>query len=153
MCYSTKNIILNIFLEPKYLDENLEEYITKKSTNILLNKEINNFGIITSVVKLNNLDGGIIISNGSIKFRVKMDVKVYLPELNSIIKSKVKELTLHGYYIDEPLQIFVNKENSKLSIGDDVTVQVNKIGFNKGNFIIIANEKDTEKIVRRKVSK
>ncbi len=146
--YIIQNIKVKIQILAEFLDNNIENTIKDKAKKLVLGKEINNIGLITTVKAINKIQGGEIqFVNGISKFSVEMLVKIYSPKVEEIIKTKVKDVSVHGYFVDEPIETFVGTDNDsktskkrKLNKGDDITIQITKIGFNKNKFIILAKQ-------------
>lgn len=140
--FATRDIKITIGIQPQFLDNNIEQRIYEKAKNIITNKEINNVGLIQELEKIKNISGGEISCEGGIsQFTIIMSVKLYMPLVDEKIKTKVKDVSLHGYYVNEPIQTFVGTdEKPTVKEGDTVTIKITKVGFNKGHFVVIAKQ-------------
>lgn len=136
---STRNIKITIGIQPQFLDDKIEERIHEKVKTIITGKEINGVGLIQELKSIKNILGGDISCDCISEFTVIISVKLYMPLVDEKIKTKVKDVSLHGYYVDEPIQTFVGTEDKPtVKEGDVVTIKITKIGFNKGRFVVIA---------------
>ena len=140
--YKNKDITVNVYIKPEFLDENIEETIIDKVNNLILKKEIKNVGLITQIKNIKTVGGGKIqLDSTQSKFSVQLLVEVYLPKLYQKIETTVKEVSFHGYRVDEPVEIFIATEGKpKVLEGDKVTIKITKITYNRKNFIIIAKQ-------------
>ena len=137
---SSRNINVKIGIPACNLSNNIETIIVEKAKNLVLKREMNNIGLIFEIEKVKNIYGGEII-DGISHFTVMIYVKIYMPKLNEKIKTRVKNVSIHGYYVDEPIEIFVGTDKKPtIKEGDTVSIKITKIGFNNGHFVVIAKE-------------
>lgn len=137
---SIRNINVKIGIPACNLGNDIETIIVEKAKNLVLKREMNNIGLILEIEKVKNICGGKII-DGISHFTVTMAVKIYMPKLNERIKTKVKNVSIHGYYVDEPMETFVGTDKKPtIKEGDTVLIKIAKIGFNNGRFVVIAKE-------------
>ena len=138
---ATRDIKITIGIHPEFLDNNIEQRIYERAKNIIINKEINNLGLIQELEKIKSISGENISRECMSQFTIIMSVKLYIPQIDNKIKTKVKDVSLHGYYVDEPIQLFVGTiEKPTVKIGDIVLIKITKVGFNKGHFVVIAKQ-------------
>jgi DNA-directed RNA polymerase subunit E'/Rpb7 len=140
--YTTKNINVKIGIPCHNLGNDIESIIKEKAKKLVISKELNNIGYIYKINKINSIFGGeILLTSGVSRFDVSMSVILYFPVINAIIETKVTDVTIHGYHVEEPIEIFVGTNDiPSVTSGDIVTIKITKIAFNKGRFIVIAIE-------------
>ena len=146
--HTTIHIRTHVSIPPHSLGNDLEKIITEKAKKHVLNKEFDGVGLVTDVVKVISISGGKVDSTSGVsEFVVVMNVNIYKVELNDKINTTVKYTCLHGYYVNEPIEIFVGtKEKPTVKEGDKVTIEIKKIGFNHdGHFVVIAKQYIKEK--------
>jgi DNA-directed RNA polymerase subunit E'/Rpb7 len=133
------NICLTVNISPDKHDCNILKTIHDKVSFLLLKKEMKDTGLITEIIKIKNVYGGEILSSGTSKYSVDVSVKAYMPKIGEKIKTIVNEVSLHGYYVNEPVQTFVGTVKKPTVVtGDKVTIKITKVGFNQGHFVVIA---------------
>ena len=136
-------IELSVVVFPQTLNETLFEKVREKAKWFLLNKEVRNVGFIKSINKIDIDDNSFhILYTGNIKCKTLVDADVYLPKLGDIITTKIKSVSLHGYYLDEPLETFVmiSKDENPKKEGEPITVKITKVNYTNDHFIILANK-------------
>lgn len=140
--WSVRDTSVVISILPQFFDNNIEENIINRAKDIVLNRQINSFGLIGEIIGVNNIGGGDITPvSGISKFTVSLKVKVYMPIEGKIIKSIVKNVSIHGYYLDTPIEIFVGTiSKPTVKSGEEVSVKITKVGYNRGKFVVIAKE-------------
>lgn len=131
-----------IFITPDQLGD-IDEYIKTKIYE-LKNKEIKDIGVIQEINSFTYNDNSMFcMNNGNIKCLVKINIKNYLPKVGMKLKTKVKKVSDIGYYLDEPIEIFVAlKPNEKSpKIKEVVKVEITSVKYktiNSSNYIILA---------------
>jgi DNA-directed RNA polymerase subunit E'/Rpb7 len=141
--YTTKNISVTIGIPSHNLGNDIESIIKEKAKKLVISKELNNIGFIYKINKINSISGGeILLTSGVSRFNVFMSVILYAPVINAIIKTKVSDVSMHGYHVQEPIEMFVGTNDNRPTVktGDIVNIKITKISFNKGKFIVIAIE-------------
>lgn len=144
----------NVNIFPNELDGCIEESI-KKKTELLKLKQIKSLGIILNINKIVDISENNININGTSIFKVRLEVQVYLPEVNEIIKTKIKSIEQHGIYVDEPIRTFVYMKKIKGEIGDSISIKVTKVSYNThGNeLLIIAQKEESDEQSEKKKKK
>lgn len=136
-------INFSVIISPQNLNENLNEFVKNKVECLLLNKEIRNVGFIKQINNINiDSENFSILYSGNIKCKTIIDADTYLPKVGDIIKTKIKTISQHGYYLDEPIETFVvvQKENiKKKKEGDILDVKITKVNYNNDKYIVLAN--------------
>ena len=138
---TTQNVRVKVSVPSTSFDDDIDFIIKDKALSQLKSKEIENVGLITSVEKIINISGGDICLNGSAKFEVVVQVLIYKPpKVGSIIKSTVSEVSLHGFRLFEPIEIFVNTDSKPtVKVDDQVSIKINKVTFKNGKFLILGS--------------
>lgn len=143
MGYITKCMrIKNIGISPDLLGNNLSNEIRKKAENIVTGTQTTH-GLVLSVEKFKiEGEGEIKFDNtGFTRYTVIVKVKLFTPILGEKLKTTVKDVPSNGFYVEEPIDIFVSTDSRKSkNIGDDVTIKITKVTFNKGKFMVLAKE-------------
>ena len=134
MGYSDKTFILkDLIIPPEFLFGDLDEKIKVKTENLLLYKQTKH-GLIVSVGESFPIGLGEIKfdNTGFTRYSINVKVKIYKPIDGEILKTKIKELTSNGFFVDEPITTFVVSKSSlkNKKIGDDVRVKITKVSFN-----------------------
>lgn len=143
MGYITKILKLkSVGISPEFLGNNLEDEVRKKATTLVVGNKTKH-GLVLSVEKF-KIDGQGEIrfdNTGFTRFDVILKVKMYVLNVGEKIKTIVKDVPTNGFYVDEPIDIFINTESrSSKSVGDLVSIKITKVMFNKGKFMILAVE-------------
>lgn len=136
-------IQLQIVIPPTVLDDKLQEYVEKKTRDLLLHREVRSIGYIKHLNKIDiDTNNFTILYSGNIKCKTLVDADVYLPKVGDILKTKIKSVSLHGYYLDEHLETFVmlSKEDITKREGDTIKVKVVKVNYTNDHFIILASK-------------
>lgn len=137
----TRIICVSVNIPPTNLDSGIEDTIREKAKNLVLGREIKGVGLVMKIESIKNIVCGEIMLNSSSNFKVNMSVSIYTPTIGEVINTKVKDVSIHGYYVDEPIQTFVGtEEKPNIKPGDKTTIKITKIGFNKGCFVVIAKQ-------------
>jgi DNA-directed RNA polymerase subunit E'/Rpb7 len=137
-----RDIRLVISVPPHKLSENIDEEIKSKVNDLILKKEIDKLGFVVEINKIKTIDGGKIEFNTCLsKFNVVCNIKLYQLTVDEVISANVKEVISHGYFLDEPIEIFVGTETKpKVKVGDKTRCKITKIKYSNGKFIVIAKE-------------
>ena len=143
MGYITKCMrIKNVGISPEFLGNNLNDEIRKKAT-VLVTGTQTKHGLVLSVEKFKiEGEGEIKFDNtGFTRYTVLVKVKMFVPVLGEKLKTNVKDIPSNGFYVDEPVEIFVSTDTrvSKI-VGDKVIIKITKVVFNKGKFMVLAKE-------------
>lgn len=158
-------IIRKICLEPRYLDENLQEHLKEKIHTDVLNHCDQAYGYITKIYDNIEIVENIISQAGpGIFFKVKFTAKVLRPEVNSVYEGKICMIFAQGIFVEimGKMKVLVpadkmgnfkyNKTTSTfkngtktLVQGDKVEVLITMIKYEKHNFNCIGNLKTSEK--------
>lgn len=134
--------VKNVGVSPEHLNNDLEDEIKKKVTSLLLNTQTK-FGLILSVDKIKIVNEGQIRfdNTGWSRYNVIVKIKIYLPALGEKISTKIKDIMTNGFYVDEPIEIFIISETKiKKNINDKVNIKITKVTFSKEKFIVLAKE-------------
>lgn len=134
--------VKNVGVSPEHLNNDLEEEIKKKVTSLLLNTQTK-FGLVLSIDNIKIVDEGQIRfdNTGYSRYNIIVKIKIYLPILGEKISTKIKDIMTNGFYVDEPIEIFISSETKiKKNINDVVDIKITKVTFNKGKFIVLAKE-------------
>ena len=144
----------NVNIFPYELDGCIEESI-KKKTELLKMKQIKSLGIILDINRIIDISENNININGTSIFKVRLEVQVYLPEVNEIIKTKIKSIEQHGIYVDEPLRTFVCMKKIKGEVGDIITIKVTKVSYNThdNELLVIAQKEEVDSIDKNEKEK
>jgi DNA-directed RNA polymerase subunit E'/Rpb7 len=139
----------NIGISPDLLGNNIDDEIFKKSTTLLKGTQTRH-GIVLSIKNLKiDGEGEINFDNtGFTRYNVLAKVFLFLPETGEILVTKVKDVPSNGFYVDTPIDIFVHSSsysNSRVEkvckkVGDEVSIKITKVSFNRGKFMILAKE-------------
>ena len=136
-----RDIILGISIPPHKLSEDIDAEIKNRVNSILLKREIEKLGVVLNINKIKNISGGKIEFSCLSKFNVCCNIKVYQLSLDEIVVGNVKEITSHGYFVDQPIELFIVTDSKpKCKIGDRVKTKITSIKFNNGKYIVIAKE-------------
>jgi DNA-directed RNA polymerase subunit E'/Rpb7 len=158
-------IIRKICLEPRYLDENLQEHLKQKIHNDVLNQCDQTYGYITKIYDNIEIVENIISQAGpGIFFKVKFTAKALRPEVDSVYEGKICMVFAQGIFVEimGKMKVLIpadkmgnfkyNKTTSSfkngtktLTQGDKVDVVITLIKYEKHNFNCIGNLKTSEK--------
>lgn len=143
MGYITKLMrIKNVGISPEFLGNDLDIEIRKKASSLITGTQTKH-GLVISVEKFKIEDEGEIKfdNTGFTRYTVIVKVKMYVPILGETVKTTVKDVPSNGFYVDEPVDIFVvaNTRTQK-KVGDVVSITITKVTFNKGKFMVLAKE-------------
>ena len=142
-----------VYLEPKYLDENIMVHLLAKVSSITLGECTKEYGYIISVNKIVK-----ILNNEDTVFTLLFDADTLKPDagtkldgivcmvykdgifINVVNKLKVliPSIILKGYLYDENLATYVST-NKKIKQGDNINVVVTASKFSKKGFICVGS--------------
>lgn len=130
---------VRICISCEHLNDNIENEIKKRVSDLYWNKQINNVGFIKKIIKIKSISGGEIQNNtGNTYFNVCIQTELYKPVLEEVIDTTVKEVTSHGFFANEPVQVFVGIDSSEnVTVNQKVKVKIVKINFIKNKFIVL----------------
>jgi DNA-directed RNA polymerase subunit E'/Rpb7 len=137
---TVRDIKVSITVHPIDFDSDLEQNIKNRARNIVTGRQISGVGFVKEVVSVdNNITGGSIISGSGIsKFTVCLRANIYLPVVGDKITAKVKDVSIHGYYLDTPIEVFVGTgERPTVKKGDTAKVKIINVSWNKEKYIVI----------------
>lgn len=137
-----------IYLEPKYLDQNIMDHLLAKITEETFGECSKEFGHIISVKRIVE-----ILNNEDTIFTVRFEAETLKPEagakFNGVVcmvykdgifvniskkqKMLIPSITLKGYTFDDVLGAYV-KGNTKIKEGDEIQVIVTASKYNKHSF-------------------
>lgn len=137
-----------VYLEPKYLDQNIMKHLLHKITKETSGECTKEYGHILSVKKIIE-----IVDNKDTVFTVKFEAETLKPDINSNFtgivcmvykdglfvnvaqkqKMLIPSSTLNGYIFDELSSSYV-KEKQKIKEGDEIQVIVTAVKYNKQSF-------------------
>lgn len=142
--YYVRLLDYTVLIFPEEMNQSIEQTIISKSEKIK-EKQREDFGIITDIVNIINITNENVNTNGTYIFKVRMKVVVYNPKKGDVFSTKIKNIMEHGFYTDEPLKTFVcfdtsKSKNSKMSEGDSVKIQINKISVHENKLVVIAKQ-------------
>lgn len=130
------NIIVKISLSPMEIidvNQNIEDKIKRN----IVNKHIENVGVVIKFISIVNIEELLLEKSGNLTTNVSCKVEVYSLLVGEVLSSIVSETSFNGYYLDEPIQVFVKGGKN---IGDKVKVKINSVIFSLGKFIVSAVE-------------
>jgi len=143
MGYITKCMrIRNIGIPPEFLGNDIDDEIKKRALFLITGNQTKH-GLVISIEKFKiDEEGEIKFDNtGFTRFTAIVKAKMYFPILGEKIKTKVKDVPSNGFYVDEPIDIFVSTvSRSQKKIGDSVSITITKVTFSKGKFMVLAKE-------------
>lgn len=147
-----EKIKVPIAVVSKYLDSNLDSYITNRLKEILIMKAIDNLGIVIDIDEKTPLtiEDGTIQTNGICKFEVTVCVTFYKPIIGEKIKCKTKDIGMHGYYATHgPINdIFIATESTPtVKDGQSITVEITRVKFSENKFTVLGKQ------IKRKTNK
>jgi len=142
-----------LYLEPKFLDENIMNHLLKKISVTTIGECTKDYGYILSVNKIVK-----ILNNEDTFFTVLFDADTLKPEtggkfdgivcmvykdgifVNILNRQKVliPSVTLKNYSFDEILATYVGN-NRNIKQGDKITVIITASKFNKKGFICVGS--------------
>lgn len=130
------NIVVKISLSPMEIVD-IERNIEYKIKENIVNKHIENVGVVIKFISIIDIKELLLEKSGNLTTNVSCNVEVYKLLVGEVLSSVVSETSFNGYYLREPIQVFV--KGSK-NIGDSVTVKINSVIFSLGKFIVSAVE-------------
>ena len=142
-----------VYLEPKYLDENIMTHLLKKVSTTTIGECTKDYGYILSVNKIVQ-----ILNNEDTIFTLLFDADTLKPETGSKLdgivcmvykdgifvnvlnrqKVLIPSVTLKNYSFDEILATYVGS-NSNIKQGDKITVIISAVKFSKKGFICVGS--------------
>lgn len=132
------HIKIRISVHPKDMD-NLQ-YVIMEKINTLHGRHIKNIGgVVIPISLIDVIDNGTINQSGNTIFDILIDCDIKKLRVGDVVSSRIKEISVNGFYVEDDIEIFVNSITKK-NIGDNVSVKIKSVFFSNGKFISIAEE-------------
>jgi len=134
--------IKSIGISPEHLSNRLKDEIKNKVSSKITNAETKH-GLVLEIEKFKiDGEGGIKFDNtGNTYYDVIVKARLYQPIVGEVLSTSIKDVSTHGFYVNEPVETFVvtsgrptGKEN------DIVKIKITKVDYRKGKFIVLAKE-------------
>jgi DNA-directed RNA polymerase subunit E' len=145
--YKIVKVSDTVRVPPKRFSEDLKIVITQELEGMVVGKIDKNLGLVLAVTSVDEVgEGRIILGDGAVYYKVKLQMMVYQPLINEVVQGAVTEVTEFGAFVnfgpmdglihvsqitedfmsyDQKNASFVGRESAKiLKVGDVVQARV-----------------------------
>jgi DNA-directed RNA polymerase subunit E'/Rpb7 len=138
MSNSQVKILTDVTVHPRDLDAGINTLIHQRVHSRLSNRQINGVGLVQRVVSVSEPTQETVKSSGSVTFYVVALADVYMVKPGDIVSAPVKNVSVHGFYLDLPIELFVGTTSRPdVKVGDKVSVKILTVSWNKEQYIVI----------------
>lgn len=137
-------IRFDLCLRSQCLDRNIEKNIMERVKELLLNKSLQNIGVVIGIDDLVKpiITSGKIKDNGLAQFNIEVGIIVYKPIVGEKLKTSIKSVSMYGFNVQHgPVDIFVNcKKDHGFKVDEVVRIEITNFKYNatESNFTVIA---------------
>ena len=90
-----------VALSPELFDGDLNESVKEQLTRVYANKTTEEFGLVISVLKVNDIGQGFKLPEDSSRYYVvKFEMLAYKPELHEVVEGEVSSVTNFGVFVN-----------------------------------------------------
>ena len=150
MKFILKNILLELFFEPKNITKDLKKNVLITLKDKYEDTVNENDGIIKKIKKIIKLNKEVVKNiDSSIFLQIECLCEIYMPKRDDILSLPIKKVFHYGYYLDYSIynkslmKILVAKQNKngihEKAEGEVITIKLKEVRFEKTSFHILAD--------------